>query len=86
MNDSIDSTEKLTDSLIALVESTKGEFITANIKLWDVINFPELASAAAAGEATFWRFFLTAEKGRLLYTPWLSLLTAGKKEKGLAAL
>jgi hypothetical protein len=39
-----------------------------SIELWDAKNFPELAGAAAAGEAKFSGFSLANEKGSLLYT------------------
>ena len=81
MNDSIDYAQKLTDSLISGLKSTKSEIITANIKLWDLTKIPDMRSWPAAGEATFWRFSLTAAKGRLLYTPWLSLLMVRKRRK-----
>jgi hypothetical protein len=72
MVDSIASSQKLPDSLILYVESTKAEIISTNIRLWDAPYFPDICSWPTAREAKFTGFSLADEKWGLLYAYSLS--------------
>jgi hypothetical protein len=84
MKESIVSALKFTDSLFSLAETIELVIRLAKFRLWHVLNFPDIRIWPAAGEANFWRFFLTTEKRRLPYTPTLPIPHSKEnQEKGL---
>ena len=82
MNDSIVFTEKVTGSFIPPVESTKGEIVPANVKLWDFRKIPDICSWPTADEAK-WKAFSSADNG-VYYIPIACLFhRIGKRKQGL---